>query len=78
MTHSDYPSNIGKIVSVVAFVGEHFGAPHWDVKCAGPLQAWSSITGRDVVTQEMYVPDAHLRPIGGVPVHDEIRDEVPA
>ncbi|WP_353192132.1 hypothetical protein [Pandoraea pnomenusa] len=78
ITHSDYPSNIGRIVTVIECVGVQYGQVHWEVEGHGTFDAWDDDEQRDTRADYLFVPDEHLRPIGGTPVHDDIRDEVPA
>lgn len=50
----------------------------WVVRSASPLP-WMSTKRRVVFFYgERVVADSHLRPLGGVPVNDEVKDEVPA
>lgn len=55
--------------------------PIWVVRSASPLP-WMAISaptyGKVAFFEERPIDDRYLRPIGGVPVHDEQRDEVPA
>jgi hypothetical protein len=61
------------------FTGRHDDA--WVVRSANPLP-WATTDGRIdsgiAFFAERIIGDEHLRPIGGVPVDEETRDEVPA
>jgi hypothetical protein len=62
--------------SVVATCDEFIDA--WVVTSPNPLP-WADAYGDAVhFFHERVVGDEHLRPIGGVPVTDEIEDQVPA
>lgn len=51
----------------------------WTVKCASPLPTFGSVDRLPKgVKQVFHMPDDFLRPIGGVPAHDEQHDEVTA
>ncbi|VVE84973.1 hypothetical protein [Pandoraea sputorum] len=78
ITHSDFPSNIGRVVSVIECVGVLYGQVNWEVRGRGGFDVWDDEHQCDSRSDSMCVPDEDLRPIGGVPVHDDIRDEVPA
>lgn len=68
----------GLIVEVIASCVAPDGSPAWDVKSRTPARCelWS---GRNHhLTTEFSVEDKYLRPISGVPVHDEEHNEVTA
>jgi hypothetical protein len=64
--------NAGKVVEVKSFFGfdSEFG-PSWNVKATSPL-----VMTDDSLLVELDVPDAWLRPISGVPVNDEVTDDI--
>lgn len=71
--------NVGRVVQVVRRAGDHWlMGPMWVARACGPLPTvdYGGRPSGDHATAEC--PDAWLRPISGVPVHDEQRDEVPA
>lgn len=73
-----HPSpNVGRIVEVVSRLPDHesFG-PRWHCKSTQALQV---VTHRGVApAEEFWIPDAWLRPVSGLPVHEQQRGEVPA
>lgn len=79
----EFPENNGRIVEVIAPVRlEGFEGPGfwWLVRSVGVPLAFSQhgeegFAGYDV---EVHCRDCDLRPISGVPVHDEVTDEVTA
>lgn len=50
----------------------------WIVRCPTPLEGAKEDGSGNGFANEGSIPDESLRPIGGVPVHDEHRDEVTA
>lgn len=77
----DYPQHVGKIVEVRAYNGrDHDGDDIWACVSREPLLAskYGPIPSldRDVASRNVDIPDAWLRPISGVPVHDEQHHEV--
>jgi hypothetical protein len=73
-----HPSpNVGRVVEVVSRFADHevLGCC-WRCKST---QAMKVRTPRgDAHATEFWVPDAWLRPVSGLPMHDEQCDEVPA
>lgn len=53
-------------------------SPTWHCKSRTPIHCMRQLSGKDVWTTEICVEDRYLRPISGVPVHDEVTDEVTA
>lgn len=76
---SDYPEMIGMPVDVtsesVMFPALGFC---WVVNTPRPIHCWNFNEQRDELGQTIAVPDDALRPITGLPVHDEQLDEVTA
>jgi hypothetical protein len=73
-----HPSpNVGRLVDVVSRLADHerFG-PLWQCRSTQPM--WVRGPYGDVLAIDFWVPDAWLFPVGGLPVHDEQLDEVPA
>ncbi|WP_416048971.1 hypothetical protein [Cupriavidus basilensis] len=73
------PENLGRIVEVVSLEPawtSKKGVVCWLVKAKSPLVGFDIRTGRKSTHTEISAPDAWLRPISGVPVHDEQHDEV--
>lgn len=70
-------ANNGVIVEVLSLVGTDSAGAIWRIKHRMPMlvdhgpHAGLWVTGGDI-------HDVNLRPISGVPVHDEQPDEVPA
>jgi len=64
-------------LNCATFVGDATDA--WVVTSANPLP-WAGIRESEPVGfyEQRIIGDEHLRPIGGVPVTDEIEDRVPA
>lgn len=73
------PENVGRIVKVVSAYGEYldFGFC-WRVTSNAPLYAFNALTGECFVLSFGWIPDSWLRPINGVPAHDDVLDEVTA
>ncbi|MFX3547684.1 hypothetical protein V8918_02840 [Ralstonia mannitolilytica] len=71
--------NIGHVVHVHSSYGEVPGYGFcWNVDCPTPLIAVSLADNQRYRRNDGYIPDDWLRPISGVPVHDEERGEVTA
>ncbi|KWI90175.1 hypothetical protein WM08_15060 [Burkholderia ubonensis] len=71
-------ANAGCVVEVVELDGvlsEMEGEPFWMVMSRSPVVC-TDFWGRDVWATDFSVRDSWLRPIGGVPVTDDISDEV--
>lgn len=65
--------NIGSIVRVICL------APHTKTSLAWLCVAEHSLTNqRGEKVQETTVGDCHLRPVSGIPITDDIKDEVTA
>jgi hypothetical protein len=86
IAHSTLPQNIGKVVEVIAadlsrLPGESIEAPRWVIKHRSPMHVVIRGT-REIVIRApgtlMSAPDAWLRPISGVPVNDEVTEEITA
>ncbi|SOY65614.1 conserved hypothetical protein [Cupriavidus phytorum] len=76
----DYiPEVIGVVVSVVCRGRDSFGGmASWHVQFPDRFEVTDRSTGRRVRENLINFPDAWLRAISGVPVHDEQHDEVTA
>ncbi|MBU9604438.1 hypothetical protein [Burkholderia multivorans] len=70
------PENIGRIVKVVGILGEVRGYFCWDVACDSPVAVFSS--GVKSMKTHGGIPDAWLRPVSGLPITDDVEDEVKA
>jgi hypothetical protein len=83
------PETIGRIVEVVrpAVYGEHFTSVSGrEIRFEGPSTSWAvrsashlpwRIGNGDLLWCETVVTnDAHLTPISGVPVNDEVTDDI--
>lgn len=73
---TDIPANLGAVVQVLSIdisLSNLIGQPFWTAKACRPLETiYGDFT--DLGTIE----DSRLRPISGVPVHEEKTDEVTA
>ena len=71
-----HAGNDGKIVKVLRFVGEY----HYSDGCIDH-DAWECDYGMPVcgaggdIKQIRYISDAWLRPVSGLPMEDEVKDE---
>jgi hypothetical protein len=74
---SDFPEEIGMVVEVLpdSLVDEEFGFC-WHIRAKRPVACWDPATGKDVFNSEFCVPDSDLRPVTGLPVHDEVTDDI--
>ncbi|MBA1366232.1 hypothetical protein [Burkholderia gladioli] len=82
LIHASLEENIGKIVKVLSSSqGNGNGMPWWHISCES-MEFGSDLTGqvRLPVSRlvQLQCPDAWLRPISGVPVTDDVTDEVVA
>ncbi|MFT0167509.1 hypothetical protein ACLKMY_00575 [Paraburkholderia mimosarum] len=79
ITRNFCSENIGRVVEVIDAFGEYpeFGFC-WNVASQEPLAAVNPHTDERLALTSGFIPDAWLRPISGVPVHDEQLDEMPA
>lgn len=77
---SDFPENIGAVVEVVKLAPPDPPFPQeWECRPCSLLLGWDDKTGRvSLSSSSIDVCDISLRPISGVPVHDEEHDEVTA
>lgn len=69
---------VGVVVEVMQRGRDIDGMPAWHVQVPDRFVVSNRLTGRKAFKNRLNVPDAWLRPISGVPVHDEQHDEVPA
>lgn len=69
--------NLGKVVEIVRYAGEDVFGAEWEVRSQSAVQTRDGF-GNSHMSREFFAPDAWLRPISGVPVHDEQHDEVTA
>jgi hypothetical protein len=77
IVESPFPENVGRVVEVLSAYGEYRDEGFcWNVCSKFPLTAILDIGVGIVCTREAFTPDRCLRPISGVPVHDELTDEV--
>ncbi|MBP0714838.1 hypothetical protein ABXK61_16150 [Burkholderia sola] len=67
---STIPQNIGRIVEVIAWSGE---MQMWECRSRDPMLLKSG----EFLT-EHFCEDSRLRPISGVPINDDVTDEVRA
>jgi len=76
MVSSGIPENIGRIFEILNFnqaVTDFSGKPIWNVRAAHPAR-----TADGEMSSEGNASDADLRPITGLPITDDIKDEVTA
>lgn len=71
------PENNGVIVEVESVAGEDRYGVVWNVRHRTPMRVDSG-PHVDRWTTNGEIHDCNLRPISGVPVHDEVNDEVTA
>jgi len=75
------PENIGKIVEVFEPLGDDCGLGfRWRVKSAKPCRTLSVVDFKTIYRDQddIAVPDAWMRSITGLPITDDIKDEVTA
>ena len=68
----------GKIVEVIERADDVDGLPAWLVRFQGAAVVRNKESGAMTLGCDADCPDAWLRPISGVPVLDEVSDEVTA
>ncbi|WP_104012204.1 hypothetical protein [Burkholderia anthinoferrum] len=78
MTASDFPENVGHVVKVTNDGFEGDGGWVWVIESTVPLKGWISGTQQVSTSRTLGALDAELRPISGVPMTDDIEDEVTA
>lgn len=69
---------LGLVVEVIRRSARHDGTPCWLVGVPEGYHLEHRETGKPIEGREFRIPDSWLRPIGGVPIHDEATDEVTA
>lgn len=78
VTYADYKPAIGLVVEVLPESRIDLDGTHeWVVVPPRAMGCWDS-AGNEVVMEHIYCPDAWLRPVSGLPVTDDVSDEVPA
>ncbi|WP_349609110.1 hypothetical protein [Cupriavidus sp. DF5525] len=70
------PAAVGKVVEVLRSAPNVNGLPAWVVQFQGVGIVRNKKSGALTLGVDADCPDAWLRPISGVPLHDEERDEV--
>ncbi|CAJ0899602.1 hypothetical protein R6138_04352 [Ralstonia thomasii] len=76
IVRSEIQANVGAVVEVLSInieLSNAMGEPFWNAQACRPLETMFG-GFREIGTIE----DSRLRPISGVPVHDEEHDEVTA
>lgn len=75
-----YPENVGRVVRVIGPAERPEDGPEWDCEsCGAPLRVLDPARPWVLAVDVRFdCYDADLRPISGVPVHDEVCDEVMA
>jgi hypothetical protein len=67
----------GVIVEVLTSAGlSANGVPAWFCQSRSPIDCTTERTNRNITTTEFAVEDRYLRPISGVPVNDEVTDDI--
>ena len=66
----------GVVVEVLQLCATEVSA--WHCKSRTPLSCTWQLTGKEEMLTEFVVDDRYLRPISGVPVHEETFEEVSA
>jgi hypothetical protein len=71
-----HPSpNLGRVVEVLSRLADHQSlGPVWHCKSRHAMKVRTP--RGDELAAQFWVPDAWLRPVSGLPVHDEQLDEV--
>ncbi|MBU9649374.1 hypothetical protein LGN12_18925 [Burkholderia multivorans] len=75
------PENVGRIVEVLPQSEMGCFGLEWNTRGRGPVIVLSRLTGLIVgsyVADDGWVPDAWLRPVTGLPITDDVEDEVTA
>lgn len=73
---SDFPENIGRVVEVTS---EGFPCPEgyaWVVRSSVPLKGWIDGPQSTGCGFEVWSLDDELRPISGVPIQDELTEDL--
>lgn len=75
-----FAENIGRVVEIIGPAKWVTDAPAWDCVSRGqPLRVlWIDRAPETYLSQQGDAYDSDLMPISGVPVHDEVTDEVTA
>lgn len=73
------PELIGQVVEVIraSVIGCPYG-PVWVVRFQTPKFFPCMFTGACIITTDADCPDAWLKPISGLPIDDDVPDEVTA
>jgi hypothetical protein len=74
-------ANIGRVLEVISRGADGEYGPEWRCQCKGYVVAWDEALQQNVYATpgtKVYAPDAHLRPITGLSITDDIKDEVTA
>lgn len=77
-TTSNAEEALGVVVEVVTRGRDIDGMPSWHVQVPDRFTISHRLTGRESFKNRLNVPDAWLRPISGIPIHDEQHEEVRA
>lgn len=72
---SEFKDCVGRVVRILGMGPD---PATWIVAFAGTLPVSIAAYRVGRLTGDAYAPDRFLWPIRGVPVHDDVRDEVPA
>ncbi|MDR6421312.1 hypothetical protein J2801_003600 [Paraburkholderia phenoliruptrix] len=51
-------------------------SPTWHCKSRTPIYCTMQRSGKEVWTTEICVEDRYLRPISGIPINDEVTDDI--
>lgn len=75
---SDFPENVGRVVEVTKDGYLCDGGWVWSVVSTIPMKGWIPGTQKVSASCNLDAFDNELRPISGVPVTDDVEDEVTA
>lgn len=79
IVESAFPENLGRVVEVIDAYGmfrdEGFC---WNIRANSPLTGEGEIDGTIMFLCEGFIQDACLRPISGVPIESDVKDEMSA
>ncbi|VWB07636.1 hypothetical protein [Burkholderia lata] len=81
VTYATQFQNIGRVIEVIRKSSDGDYGPEWVCRSSGIVVAWDEFLQKNLEAPagtEFMAPDAHLRPITGLPITDDIKDEVTA
>lgn len=81
VTYATQSQNIGRVVEVIQKAPDGDYGPEWVCRSSGTIWAWDALLKKNRAAPagtRFMAPDAHLRPISGVPITDDVEGEVTA